>query len=210
VGSAAIIGVVVAIAFAVRRSHGRAPGWLVSLADAVGQAGRSLRHPDWRLLGAAAYPLLDMAALWAVCAATGHPPSFASLIVAYNIGYLASIAPVPAGVGVLDGGLAAALILYGVSPSVALAAVLVYHALAVWMPAFCGLVASVQLRREQRPLISPAAVVAKASLPLGAIDSARNPMISSDPGRGSAHRGRAAGEDLLRRRRGALETASGF
>jgi uncharacterized membrane protein YbhN (UPF0104 family) len=159
--SGAIAGVVVAIPFAVRRSGGRAPAWIVALADAVGEAGRLLRQQDWRLLGAAGYPLLDMAALWAACAATGHPPSFAALIVAYNIGYLASIVPIPAGVGVLDGGLTAALILYGESPSAALAAVLAYRALAVWVPGVCGLAASVQLRREH--LTAPAAVAYGAS-----------------------------------------------
>jgi uncharacterized membrane protein YbhN (UPF0104 family) len=161
--SGAIAGVAVAIPFAVRRPGGRAPAWIVPLADAVGEAGRLLRQPDWRLLGAAGYPLLDMAALWAVCAATGHPPSFAALIVAYNIGYLASIVPIPAGIGVLDGGLAAALIAYGASPSAAIAGVLVYHTLAVWMPAVCGLAASVQLRREHRRLTAPIAVTSGAS-----------------------------------------------
>jgi uncharacterized membrane protein YbhN (UPF0104 family) len=152
--SGAMAAVVLSIPFAVGRSGGRAPAWIVPLADAVGEAGRLLRHPDRRLLGAAGYPLLDMAALWAVCAAAGHPPSFAALIVAYNLGYLASLVPVPAGVGVLDGGLAAALVLYGASPSAALAAVLVYHALAVWTPALCGLAASVQLRREHVPVVT--------------------------------------------------------
>lgn len=161
--SAAIAASVVAIPFAVGRAGRHAPAWTVPLVDAVGEAGRLLRHPDWRLLSAAGYPLLDMAALWAVCAATGHPLSFAALVVAYNIGYLASIVPIPAGVGVLDGGLTAALILYGASPSAGLAAVLVYHALAVWMPAVCGLAAWVQLRRERRPLPAPAAATPGAS-----------------------------------------------
>jgi hypothetical protein len=89
------------------------------------------------------------------------------LIVAYNIGYLASIVPIPAGVGVLDGGLAAALIAYRASPAAAVAAVLVYHALAVWVPVVCGLVAAAGLRRECRPLTTPAALasVRKAGAP---------------------------------------------
>jgi uncharacterized membrane protein YbhN (UPF0104 family) len=148
--SGSIAGVVVAIPFAVRRSGRRAPAWIVPLADGVSEAGRLLRRPDWRLLGVAGYALLDMAALWATCAATGHPPSIAVVIVAYNVGYLSSVLPIPAGAGVLDGGLTAALVIYGVSPSAALAAVVVYRALAVWMPAVCGLAASVQLRREHR------------------------------------------------------------
>jgi uncharacterized membrane protein YbhN (UPF0104 family) len=70
------------------------------------------------------------------------------LILAYSIGYLTSVVPVPAGVGVLDGGLGAALIIYGVPAAAAVAAVLVYHALAVWLPALGGLAASLRLRRE--------------------------------------------------------------
>lgn len=163
--SAAITGGVVAIPFAVRRAGAHAPAWIVPLADAVSQAGRVVQQPDWRLLGSVGYPLLDMAALWAACAATGHPPSFAVLIVAYNVGYLASIVPVPASVGVLDGGLAAALILYGASPSAALAAVLVYQALAVWIPAVGGAAASVQLRREHRRITAASAVASPGFTP---------------------------------------------
>lgn len=114
--SAMILGTVVALPGAVRRFGAGLPGWVVGLANVVGEAGQMLRRPDRRLLGAVGYPLLDMAALWAACAATGHPPSVVALIVAYNIGYLASVVPVPAGIGVLDGGLAAALILYGPRP----------------------------------------------------------------------------------------------
>ncbi|HWF35422.1 MAG TPA: hypothetical protein VG295_08610, partial [Solirubrobacteraceae bacterium] len=58
----------------------------------------------------------------------------------------------------LDGGLAAALIVYGASPAAAVAAVLVYHALALWIPALCGLVASARLARVQpRPALRGAA-----------------------------------------------------
>jgi uncharacterized membrane protein YbhN (UPF0104 family) len=172
--AAAIAGVVAAIPFAVRRSAGRAPAWIMPLADAVGDAGRLLRRPDWRLLGAAAYPLLDMGALWAACAATGHPPSLAELVVAYNVGYLASILPVPAGIGVLDGGLAAALILYGAPSSVAVTAALAYHALAVWIPVIGGLVASIPLRREHLRRRAPAVVPARVSgLPVRQLGSER-------------------------------------
>jgi uncharacterized membrane protein YbhN (UPF0104 family) len=160
--AAAIAGIVVALPFAVRRSGRHAAG-IVAFADSVAGAGRVLRHPDWRLLGAAGYPLLDMAALWAARVATGHPPSVAALILAYNIGYLASVVPIPAGIGVLDGGLAAALVIYGASPAAAIAAVLVYHALAVWIPALCGLGAAVPLRRGKRVTRAPAVALSSAS-----------------------------------------------
>jgi hypothetical protein len=54
---------------------------------------------------------LDMAALWAACAAPWHRLGFRAVLVAYCIGYLATTVPMPAGVGVLDSGLAGALLL---------------------------------------------------------------------------------------------------
>jgi uncharacterized membrane protein YbhN (UPF0104 family) len=82
-----------------------------------------------------------MAALWAACRATGHPLGVLALAVAYFIGYLATMIPMPAGLGVLDSGLAGALVLYGFSPAASVGAVLVYHAIAVWVPGLGGLIA---------------------------------------------------------------------
>ena len=108
-----------------------------------------LFHPHWRMLGAAGFLLLDMAALWAVCRATGHPLGVLALSLAYFIGYLASMLPVPAGLGVLDSGLAGALVLYGFSPAASVGAVLVYHAIAIWIPGLGGLVAWLPTRRQR-------------------------------------------------------------
>jgi uncharacterized membrane protein YbhN (UPF0104 family) len=82
-----------------------------------------------------------MAALWAACCATGHPLGVLPLSVAYFVGYLATMIPIPAGLGVLDSGLAGALVLYGFSPAASVGAVLVYHAISVWVPGLGGLVA---------------------------------------------------------------------
>jgi uncharacterized membrane protein YbhN (UPF0104 family) len=49
--------------------------------------------------------------------------------------------PIPAGLGVLDSGLAGALVLYGFSPAASVGAVLVYHAISVWVPGVGGLLA---------------------------------------------------------------------
>ena len=54
------------------------------------------------------------------------------------------------GIGVLDAGLAAALLLYGADPTAAIAAVLVYHALVSWIPGVGGLLALASLRRRIR------------------------------------------------------------
>ena len=48
----------------------------------------------------------------------------------------------------LDGGLAGALVLYGMPPATAAAAVLVYHAIALWVPSLGGLIAYGLLRRK--------------------------------------------------------------
>jgi uncharacterized membrane protein YbhN (UPF0104 family) len=58
--------------------------------------------------------------------------------------------PMPAGLGVLDSGLAGALVLYGFSPAASVGAVLVYHAISIWIPGLGGLVAWLPTRG--RPL----------------------------------------------------------
>jgi hypothetical protein len=55
-------------------------------------------------------------------------------VLGYLIGHLANGLPVPGGIGVLDAGLAGALTLSGVPAVHAAAAVLVYHAVALWVP----------------------------------------------------------------------------
>jgi hypothetical protein len=58
------------------------------------------------------------------------------------------------GVGVLDGGLTGALILYGAAPASAAAAVLVYHAIVLWVPTLLGTIAFLRLRATiDEPLV---------------------------------------------------------
>jgi uncharacterized membrane protein YbhN (UPF0104 family) len=124
-----------------RRYHARAPAAARSVAASLHEAWESLLNPHWRMLGAPGFLCLDMAALWAACRATGHPLGVLALAVAYCIGYLATMIPAPAGLGVLDSGLAGALVLYGFSPAASVGSVLVYHAISVWVPGLGGLVA---------------------------------------------------------------------
>jgi uncharacterized membrane protein YbhN (UPF0104 family) len=136
-----VIGSAVA-AMTIGRHYGtRAPVAARSAAESLHGAWQRLSHPHWRMLGAAGFLCLDMAALWAACRATGHPLGVLALALAYFIGYLATVIPVPAGLGVLDSGLAGALVLYGFSPAASVGAVLVYHAMAVWIPGLGGLIA---------------------------------------------------------------------
>ncbi|HET9103176.1 MAG TPA: lysylphosphatidylglycerol synthase transmembrane domain-containing protein [Solirubrobacteraceae bacterium] len=124
-----------------RRLGPGAPKALRGIAEGMQGAWASLREPHWRLVGGAGFFLLDIGALWAACAATGHHLGALAVIIAYCIGYLATTIPMPAGLGVLDSGLAAALVLYGMKPAASVGAVLVYHAISIWVPGAGGLLA---------------------------------------------------------------------
>src|SRR5262249_5227140 len=114
------------VVFASRRFGERTPAPVRGVAAGLEGAWAAVRNPNWRLLGAAGFSCLAMAALWAACAATGHWPGFLAVLIAYCIGYLATAVPMPAGLGVLDSGLAGALVLYGLPATASVGAVLVY------------------------------------------------------------------------------------
>ena len=128
----------------------RSPLPVRGIAAGLRGAWGAVRAPHLRLLGGAAFLLLDMGALWAACSATGHPLGLPALVIAYCIGYMATTIPMPAGIGVLDSGLAASLTLYGMPPAAAVGAVLVYHAISVWVPGSGGLIAWLPTR-QRRP-----------------------------------------------------------
>ena len=148
-GGLAATLVVLAIPRVVARSPRRAwPGWLIDLAAGITRALGSVRRPSWRLLGALGYLGFDIAALGATLAAAGRPIAAAPLVLGYLIGYLANLIPIPGGFGVLEGGLAGCLIAYGAAPTQAAAAVVVYHAIAFWIPSLGGLAGFALLRRR--------------------------------------------------------------
>lgn len=127
----------------------------------------------WRLIGAAAYLLCDIAVLWACLKAVGVSPPLLALVVGYQLGYLANLLPVPGGIGVLDGGLLAALVLYKLPVTQAAAAVILYHAIALWIPTLGGTWGFVSLRRALAA--SAPRVVAPRVVQLPARDGLQNP-----------------------------------
>lgn len=130
------------------RSSSRTPRWVAALATGVAEAEKTIftRRPSWRLIGSVGYLAFDVAVLWVLLAALGPAPSVAAVVLAYSVGYAANALPIPGGIGVLDAGLTGALVLYGISPVRAAAAVLVYHAIAFWVPGLGGVVAYLRLR----------------------------------------------------------------
>jgi uncharacterized membrane protein YbhN (UPF0104 family) len=139
--SVGVLSTAAVVALAIRRVGEGAPRFARGVAVGLEGAWRAAGTPHWRLLGAAGFLCLDMGALWAACGATGHPIGVPALVIAYCIGYLTTTIPIPAGLGVLDSGLAAALVLYGLPPAASVGAVLVYHAISIWVPAMGGLIA---------------------------------------------------------------------
>jgi uncharacterized membrane protein YbhN (UPF0104 family) len=110
---------------------------------------RAIRRPGWRLaVGALAFLLCDIAVLWVAIHALGYDVPVAPLLLAYLIGYLANAIPIPGGVGVLDGGLVCALLLYQVPAPAAVGGVLLYHAVALWIPALSGTAGFIAAQRQ--------------------------------------------------------------
>ncbi len=142
----AIGGVALFVALPVLRD--RSPRFLRGLANWVSDTEAVAFKPNWRLLGAAGYLLFDIAVLWACLRAVGQSPPVLALVLGYQIGYLANLIPVPGGVGVLEGGLLGALLLYGLPAAPTAAAVVLYHAIALWIPTLGGTIGFVRLRRS--------------------------------------------------------------
>lgn len=140
------------------QSRGRTYVALTALSSGVFDALGLIRARDWRLLGAVAYWLFDVAVLYACLLAYGPAPSFWVVAMAYLVGLLANSLPIPAGLIAVEGGLFGMLLLFGVRPgSLVLAAVVTYRAISLWVPALIGSLAFLSLRRELDRPVAPAA-----------------------------------------------------
>jgi uncharacterized membrane protein YbhN (UPF0104 family) len=103
--------------------------------------------------------------------AFGHSPALGDFLMAYVLGQLGGLVPLPGGVGGTDGGLVAALALYGTPLATATAAVLAYRAFQLGVPALAGTIAFARLRRTLArhadeatpPLVDPIPAPASAA-----------------------------------------------
>lgn len=102
------------------------------------------------LSGSMGYMAFDIAVLWACYRAFGHSPSFGVLVVAYVIGQLGGLLPIPGGIGGTEGGLIGTFALYHAPLATTAVAVLAYRTIQLWLPALLGSLAFVQLRRSLR------------------------------------------------------------
>jgi uncharacterized protein (TIRG00374 family) len=114
--------------------------------DATSIVLELIRARELGILGALAYWAFDIAALWASLHAFGNPPPAAAIVMAYFIGQLANVIPLPGGVGGVEGGTIGALIAFGTPGSLAILGVLAYRVISFWLPTLPGAVAYFRLR----------------------------------------------------------------
>lgn len=107
------------------------------------------------LIGSLGTVTFDLAVLGVCFLAFGYSPPIGVLVVGYLIGQLGRNIPVPGGIGGIELGLIGVFALYHQPLATTTAAVLVYHAISLWVPGLLGSVAFVQLRRilqhDERP-----------------------------------------------------------
>ena len=143
-GATVAMGLAVAAAMVQPREGGRIAGAAASLGHGVRDAVAFLRQADGRLLGAPIWWAFDAAVLYGMLNAFGAPPAIAVVVLGYFVGMVANTIPLP---GAVSGGMVGVLLAFGVEADLALASVLSYRALAIWLPAPVGLLALGGLRR---------------------------------------------------------------
>ncbi|MGI8506855.1 MAG: lysylphosphatidylglycerol synthase transmembrane domain-containing protein [Solirubrobacteraceae bacterium] len=121
-----------------------------TLGSGVRTAGDLVRQRRLGLLGAVAYWGFDIAVLGFCFHAFGRVVPLAVLVVAYFLGTLGSLLPLPGGVGGVEGGMIAAFVAFGVPASSAVIAVLAYRAISFWLPTLPGIAGYLALRSTVR------------------------------------------------------------
>ena len=119
-----------------------------ALTTGTTEAVQILRSRNWQVLfGSFGYWAFDNAVLWATFKSFGYSPPITVILMAYLIGQLGGLLPIPGGIGGIDGGLFGTLVVFGVPAATAAAAVLAYRVILFWLPLIVGAVAFASLRR---------------------------------------------------------------
>jgi uncharacterized membrane protein YbhN (UPF0104 family) len=129
----------------VARAFARAAG---IVGEGVRGAIALLRTRDPALLGAVAWWACDVAVLWACLRAFGPAPPVGVVVMAYFVGMLGNLLPIPGGIGGVEGGMIGALAAFGVPGGHAVVGVLAYRGISLWLPTIPGVIAYLQLVRR--------------------------------------------------------------
>ena len=124
------------------------------------------RRPVTIIGGSLGIMVFDLAVLAVAYEALHHSVPLGVVVMGYLIGMLGGNIPIPGGIGGIDLGLTGLLVLYHQPLAVTAGAVLIYHAISLWVPAVLGSVAFVQLRRMLQRTEHPAAVCAPLAEPI--------------------------------------------
>jgi uncharacterized protein (TIRG00374 family) len=121
---------------------------------------RTPRKGGLAVAGAVGFWAANIGILWASFMAFDESVPLGVIVMGFFVGMAANLAPDPAGVGAVDGGLIGAFVIFGLPASTVIAAVLIYRLIAFWLPLPPGIVAFLQLRKtvarwesEGRPAI---------------------------------------------------------
>jgi uncharacterized protein (TIRG00374 family) len=121
---------------------------LAATSDGLHEAGRVIRRGDVLvIIGSLGYWFFDNAVMWATFHAVGTSPPITVILMAYLLGQLGGLLPIPGGIGGIDGGLIGTFVVFGVAAAPTAAAVLAYRLILFWLPLIVGAVAFVSLRR---------------------------------------------------------------
>ncbi len=147
------------------------------VASGIRGALELIRERDPGLLGGLAWWGFDMSVLWAMFHAFGTPPPFTVIWMAYFVGTLGNLLPLPGGLGGVEGGMIGAFVAFGVSLDLAVLAVLSYRAISFWLPTFPGALAYLQLRRtvarwREEELARPIPTATASTATAGVVPSA--------------------------------------
>ena len=98
------------------------------------------------LLGAIGFWAANVMILWASFRSLGISVPLGEIVLGFFVGMAANLAPSPAGVGAVDGGLIGSFAIFDYPLESVIAAVLIYRLIAFYMPVPPGIVAFFQLR----------------------------------------------------------------
>lgn len=98
------------------------------------------------VVGAVGFWASNILILWASFRSLGIAIPLGEIVVGFFVGMAANLAPAPAGVGAVDGGLIGAFAIFGYPLETVIAAVLIYRLIAFYFPVPPGIVAFFQLR----------------------------------------------------------------
>jgi uncharacterized membrane protein YbhN (UPF0104 family) len=163
----AVMGAVAALPLFLSRATGGGRGARAvrTLGRGVAEALRLLASGNPAIvLGSLGYWAFDNVVLWACFHAFGVAPALTVVLMAYLIGQLGGLLPIPGGLGGVEGGLVGTFVVYGVSVRDAVAAVLAYRVIQFWIPLLLSLPAFVSLQRglnrPERPDLCAPPIVA--------------------------------------------------